>query len=106
MKEVNDSNFHELVTNSEKPVIVDFWAPWCGPCRMVGPILEELSTEQKNVEIFKCNVDENPNSAMQFGIRSIPTVLFFNNGKVTDTQIGAVPKSAYVSKLNKLYEDM
>lgn len=102
MKEVNKENFDEIVITSGKPVVVDFWAPWCGPCRMVGPILEQIYIEREDVEIVKCNVDENPELAQRFNIRGIPTVLFFNNGVVQETLVGAVPKSTYEAKITAL----
>ena len=101
--EVNDSNFDEVVIKSDKPVIVDFWAEWCGPCRMIAPIVEELSIEYSGkVVVAKCDVDNSPGVASKFGIRNIPTVLFFKDGKIADKQIGAVPKSNFVTKLNAL----
>ena len=103
MKEVNKENFDEIVINSTKPVVVDFWAPWCGPCRMVGPILETISTENTTVEIVKCNVDENPELAQRFMIRGIPTVLFFKEGQIKDILVGAAPKTTYTEKINKLF---
>ena len=101
--EVNDSNFDELVLKSDKPVVVDFWAEWCGPCRMVGPIIEEISNEYSGRAIvLKCDVDSSPGVAARYGIRNIPTILFFKDGKIADKQVGAVPKSNFVSKLNTL----
>ena len=98
--ELNDSNFDELVLKSDKPVLVDFWAEWCGPCRMVGPAVEELSKEYEGKAVIgKVNVDNNPNISMQFGIRNIPELLYFKNGQVVDKQIGAVPKSILEKKL-------
>jgi thioredoxin 1 len=98
--EFNDANFDELVLKSDKPVLVDFWAEWCGPCRMVGPLVEELSKEYDGRAVIgKVNVDNNPNISMQFGIRNIPALLYFKNGQVVDKQIGAVPKSILANKL-------
>ena len=99
--EFNDSNFEELVLKSDKPVLVDFWAEWCGPCRMVGPLVEELAKEYDGKAVIgKVNVDNNPNISMQFGIRNIPALLYFKNGAVVDKQIGAVPKSILANKLD------
>jgi thioredoxin 1 len=99
--ELTDSNFDELVLKSDKPVLVDFWAEWCGPCRMVGPAVEELSKEYDGKAVVgKVNVDNNPNISMQFGIRNIPALLYFKNGQVVDKQIGAVPKSILANKLD------
>jgi thioredoxin 1 len=101
--EVNDSNFDELVIKSDKPVVVDFWAEWCGPCRMIAPIIEELSHEYSGkAVVVKCDVDSSPGVAAKYGIRNIPTILFFKDGKVADKQVGAVPKNAFVAKLNAL----
>jgi len=101
--EVNDSNFDEVVIKSDKPVVVDFWAEWCGPCRMIAPMIEEISKEFEGKAIVaKCDVDNSPGVASRFGIRNIPTVLFFKGGKVADKQVGAVPKASFVAKLNAL----
>ncbi|MCU0363608.1 MAG: thioredoxin [Bacteroidales bacterium] len=100
---VNDANFEEVVEKAGKPVIVDFWAEWCGPCRMIAPIIEELSKEYEGKAIVaKCDVDDSPGVAAKYGIRNIPTVLFFKDGKVADKQVGAVPKANFVAKLNAL----
>jgi thioredoxin 1 len=101
--EVNDTNFDEVVIKSDKPVMVDFWAEWCGPCRMIAPFLEDISKEYEGKAlVVKCDVDNSPVVSMKFGIRNIPTVLFFKDGKVADKQVGAVPKNAFITKLNTL----
>jgi thioredoxin 1 len=95
-----DSNFDAEVMKSDKVSLVDFWAEWCGPCRMIGPSVEQLATEYDGkAKIGKLNVDENPNVSMQFGIRNIPAILFIKNGEVVDKQIGAAPKSVIEAKL-------
>lgn len=97
-----DENFQSEVLNSDKPVLVDFWAEWCGPCRMVAPIVEELATEYHgSLKVGKVDVDSNQKVSMQFGVRSIPTLLIFKNGKVVDQIIGAVPKRALADKVSK-----
>jgi thioredoxin 1 len=101
--EVTDSNFEEVVVKSDKPVIVDFWAEWCGPCRMISPMIEEISHEYAGKAlVVKCDVDSSPGVASKYGIRNIPTVLYFKDGKIADKQVGAVPKSNFVAKLNAL----
>lgn len=100
---VNDQNFDEIVVKSGKPVMVDFWAEWCGPCRMIAPIVEEISKEYADrAVVAKCDVDNSPGVAAKYGIRNIPTVLFFKDGKVADKQVGAVPKNNFLTKLNAL----
>lgn len=99
--EFTDSNFKEILAGDQL-VVVDFWAPWCGPCKMVGPIIEELAKEYEGrAVICKCDVDENSDVPAEYGIRNIPTVLFFKNGEIVDKQVGAVAKSAFVEKVEK-----
>ncbi len=98
--ELTDANFDEIVLKSDKPVLVDLWAEWCGPCRMVGPIVEELAKEYEGKAVVgKLNVDNNPNVSMKFGVRSIPTLLFFKGGQMVDRQVGMVPKAVLEGKL-------
>jgi len=101
--EVTDANFEEVVLKSDKPVLVDFWAEWCGPCRMVGPIVSELAEDYEGKAVMaKMDVDSNPDTSVKFGIRNIPTILFFKNGEVVDKQVGAVPKASLASKIDAI----
>ena len=100
--EITDSNFQEILAEG-KPVVMDFWAPWCGPCKTVRRGCDELATEYEGkVIIGKCDVDENGDVAAEYGIRNIPTVLFFKNGELVDKQVGSAPKSAYVAKIEAI----
>lgn len=99
---VSDASFEQDVLKSDVPVLVDFWAPWCGPCRMVAPIVDEIAKEfDGKIKVFKLNTDENPNVASQFGIRSIPTLMVFKDGQKVDTVVGAVPKTTLSSTISK-----
>ena len=101
--EVTDQNFEEIVINSNVPVMVDLWAEWCGPCKMIHPILDEMADEYKDKALMvKLDVDNNRETAMKYGIRNIPTVLYFKNGEVVDKQVGAVPKKKFVEKLEPI----
>ena len=96
---VNKNNFNQEVLNSDKPVLMDFWAPWCGPCRMVVPLVEEIAEERSDIKVVKINVDEGQELAMQFGVMSIPTLVVMKNGKIVNQVTGARPKAQILAML-------
>ena len=96
---VNKNNFNQEVLNSDKPVLMDFWAPWCGPCRMVVPLVEEIAEERSDIKVVKINVDEEQDLAMQFGVMSIPTLVVMKNGKIVNQVTGARPKAQILAML-------
>lgn len=101
IEEISDNNFEQEVLGSDAPVLIDFWAPWCGPCKMLAPILEQLSTDlDGKVKIVKMNIDENPETPSQFGVRSIPTMMLFQNGKQIAVKTGLLPKNNLLEWIN------
>jgi thioredoxin 1 len=94
-KEINDNNFEQEIANSKSPVLVDFWAPWCGPCKQLGPIVDELSKDMEGkIAVYKCNIDENPEAPSKYAVRGIPTLMIFKDGKLVNSKVGSIPKSA------------
>ena len=98
---INDSNFDDEIKNSHLPILVDFWAEWCGPCKQIGPVLEDIGEAKKDkLKILKLNVDENPQTPQKFGVRGIPTLMLFKDGKLVDTKVGSLPKNMLESWLD------
>ena len=95
-KKVSDAEFDAEVLKSDKPVLVDFWAEWCGPCKQLGPIIDEISGERSDIKVVKVNIDDNPESPQKYGVRGIPTMILFKNGAAAATKVGAIPKSKVV----------
>ena len=103
VQEITDKNFDTEVINADLPVLIDFWAPWCGPCRAIGPIVDELAKDYNGkLKVVKMNVDDNPLTPSKFGVRSIPNLLLFKNGQVKDQIVGAVPKQMFVKAIDKV----
>lgn len=101
--EITEANFDEIVANSDKPVVLDFWAAWCGPCKMVGPLIEEMHNEYEGKAVIgKVDVDTNPGIAGKFGVRNIPTIVYLKGGELVDKSVGAVPKAQLTSKLDAI----
>ena len=100
-KQVSDSEFESEVLSSSTPVLVDFWAEWCGPCRHLAPIIDELSAELNNIKVTKVNIDNSPEAPQKYGVRGIPTLMIFKDGKVIGTKVGALPKSKLVEWINE-----
>jgi thioredoxin 1 len=95
-KEINDNSFESII-KSDKPVLIDFWAPWCGPCRQLSPIIDQISEElNEKIDVYKCNVDENPESPSKYHVRGIPSLMIFKSGKLIDSKVGSLPKNALI----------
>lgn len=100
---LNDENFEKEISKTNKPILVDFWADWCAPCKQISPILEEISQEKiEKIQIAKVNIDENPNTPTKYNVRGIPTLMIFNNGTLVDTKVGSIPKSLIVEWIDSV----
>jgi len=101
-KETTDANFDNDILKSSTPVLVDFWAPWCGPCKMLSPIIDDVAKEfVGKIEVYKCNVDDNPEAPSKYGVRGIPALMIFKEGKLVDTKVGALPRASLVDWISK-----
>jgi thioredoxin 1 len=101
-KETTDNTFNSEVLNAKIPVLVDFWAPWCGPCRQLSPIIDEIAKElDGKIEVYKCNVDDNPETPSKFGVRGIPSLMIFKDGKLVDSKVGALPRASLTEWITK-----
>ena len=101
-KETTDNTFNSEVLNAKIPVLVDFWAPWCGPCRQLSPIIDEIAKElAEKIEVYKCNVDDNPETPSKFGVRGIPSLMIFKDGKLVDSKVGALPRASLIEWITK-----
>jgi thioredoxin 1 len=101
-KKVSDSQFDAEVLNSSGPVLVDFWAEWCGPCKQLGPVIDEIAGERSDLKVTKVNIDESPEAPQKYGVRGIPTMMIFKDGKVIGTKVGALPKSKVIEWINSV----
>ena len=105
-KETTDTSFENDVLKSSLPVLLDFWAPWCGPCKILGPVIDDIANQYKGkLEVFKCNVDNNPETPSKYAVRGIPSLMIFKNGKLVDSKVGALPRATLIEWVNKNLND-